>query len=196
MKHKQNIDDNQDQNSSVRHEDFEKMIFLYQRELVDFIYKRTRDYHAAEDLCQETMIRAYRAMNTIESLARVKSWLYSIAYHVTIDWLRKQVNLKKKVASLRNGYVVEADPSVFSRIICQENERTKKKEIDRLWYVIRDLPPIYRKVVELRYKKWRSIAKIAKMTSIPESNVKVRLFRARRMLARAIERIGLDRIIS
>ena len=72
-----------------------------------------------------------------------------------------------------------ADETVMVR---EAREGTRKKVAD-IWKRVQDLPPIYREVFELRYRNWRPLAEIAQKLGIPEGNVKIRLFRARRMLS-------------
>lgn len=172
---------------------FEKRIFLFQPELLEFICRRTKDYHIAEDLCQETLFRAYQAMDTLHSFKRIKSWVFSIAFHVAVDWLRRKASLNRRFPAVVNTATTNFASTLDHSILEKEAKAIIRQDVDRLWVMANKLPPLYRKVFELRYRKWRPIAKISRMTDLPENNIKVQLFRARRMLQRAIEREGMQR---
>ena len=179
---------------TVRGLSFDRFVELYRQDLLDYIKRRIRDHHAAEDLCQETFVRAFQAFDTLKSLSRMRGWLYSIAYHVTVDWLRGMAARRRcRMAYAGSGGAPRAAPPSDTEVLCREENRLRHRRFDRIWTLAKDLPPIYRQVFELRYRRWRPIAGISKHLGLPEGNVKVRLFRARKMLFRAVERKGLDR---
>ncbi|MHC4946600.1 MAG: RNA polymerase sigma factor [Planctomycetota bacterium] len=171
-----------------RNKVFLKIVIRHRGALVKYLYKRIKDYHLAEDLCQETLIRAYTALSTLEEPARIKSWLYSIAYHVSVDWLRNHSARKRsEMPSTDYPYQEGGVPGIDEILMEREEEAQRRREVERLWGMVRELPPIYREVFELRYRTWRPIAQISRRIGIPEGNVKVRLFRARRMLMNDLE---------
>lgn len=174
-----------------RQDDFETIVQKYGPELTEYINRRIRDFHIAEDLCQEALLRAYKAMSTLESPGRIKSWLYSIAFHVTVDWLRNRAAGKRSPSSLdRRNNVPRAAPGIDEVVIDREERQMIRQQIEKVWRCVKELPPIYREAFELRYRRWRPIAQISQIVGTPEGNVKVRLFRARRMLAKLFERSG------
>ena len=165
-------------------EDYDSILESYRRGLVDYISRRTRDYHTAEDLCQETLFRAYKARTTLESPGRFRNWLFSIAYHVTVDWIRHRYAGKRSApVKEKHRLALDAAPASDEALILREDRHRIEQQIECLWSLVEDLPPIYREVFGLRYSNWRPIAQIAREIGIPEGNVKIRLFRARRMLA-------------
>jgi RNA polymerase sigma-70 factor (ECF subfamily) len=171
---------------------FEELLESYRGGLTEYISRRTCDHHAAEDLCQEALFRAYRARHTLESPRRVKGWIYSIAFHVTVDWIRHRCAGKRSIHVLeKNRQAPVAAPGSDRNLILQEERERIRRQADCLWKLVKDLPPIYREVFELRYRTWRPIAQIAHEIGIPEGNVKIRLFRARRMLATLVACRGL-----
>jgi RNA polymerase sigma-70 factor (ECF subfamily) len=165
--------------------DFEAIARRYRPGLVRFIFKRMRDYHMAEDLCQEVLYRAYRALDTLESPEKLQGWLYSVAFHVTVDWLRSQ-SVPRKVAAVKEWTrsLEVSTPSTEAVMVQRDEGMALQRDKVRLWRAVRKLPPIYRQVIELRYNEWRPIARISRMTGISEANIKVRLFRARYLLSK------------
>jgi len=164
-----------------------KRMNAYRPRLIRYLSRHTRDYHTAEDLCQETMFRAYTSLSSLDSRGRLKSWLYSIAYHVAVDWMRSRSTRKRAFTMMSRAIRDRDDGSgVESALIDREERDRIKEEVRRLWGLVRELPPIYREVFEERYRNWHPIAQISKRMGIPEGNVKVRLFRARRMIMKRI----------
>jgi RNA polymerase sigma-70 factor (ECF subfamily) len=150
----------------------------YQPGLIRYLVRYTNDYHSAEDLSQETLFRAYNSLSTLDEPSNLKSWLYSIGFHIAVDWLRNRFALKRysRTAQVKGGVemlIEESSDSDWAR---------EKAEV--LWSLVRELPPIYREVFEERYRSFRPIALISRRIGVPEANVKVRLFRARRMLVK------------
>ncbi|MFH1998654.1 MAG: RNA polymerase sigma factor [Planctomycetota bacterium] len=167
---------------------FNRTILEHRGALVKYLYRRTRDFHIAEDLCQETITRAYFALSTLDSPDRIKNWLYSIAYHIAVDWMRGRIAGMRIAHALKPHLPMEGTGIGADLIMIQEEETaSRERQVRLLWGKVRQLPPIYREIFELRYGKWCPIAQIARQTGIPEGNVKVRLFRARQMLLRLFE---------
>ncbi|MDQ0225762.1 RNA polymerase sigma factor [Metabacillus niabensis] len=64
----------------------------YGQAILTFILLMVRDYQQAEDLTQETFIKAFRNQHQFERKSSVKTWLYSIAHNVTKDYFRKNTH--------------------------------------------------------------------------------------------------------
>src|SRR6187401_3029742 len=68
-------------------EEFEEVAQRYRRELVAHCYRMTGSVHDAEDLVQETYLRAWRAYHSFEGRSSVRTWLYRIATNVCLTAL-------------------------------------------------------------------------------------------------------------
>lgn len=148
----------------------------YQPGLIRYLMRYTNDYHTAEDLSQEALYRAYTSLPTLDEPSNLKSWLYSIGFHITVDWLRN------RFARKRSSFTAPVKGCVDTLVSERGESEWAKEKADVLWSLVRELPPIYREVFEERYRSFRPIAQISRRIGVPEANVKVRLFRARRML--------------
>src|SRR3989338_11330794 len=73
-------------------EQFEDVVKKHQRDILNFHYRLVGNRFEAEDLAQETFLKAYNKLDSLKEQEKVKSWLYSIARNVTIDFFRKNKN--------------------------------------------------------------------------------------------------------
>ncbi len=58
------------------------------------------DHHTTDDLCQEVFLRAYETYHTLIRKKSLRSWLFSIGYHATVDWIRKRSTSMKMLRNL------------------------------------------------------------------------------------------------
>jgi RNA polymerase sigma-70 factor (ECF subfamily) len=81
-----------DMTSSTRdeHARFEVLFVTYQHPLLNYLYRLVGDSARAEELCQETFTRAYRARRSLEQVQNARAWLYRIATNAARDHLRRR----------------------------------------------------------------------------------------------------------
>jgi RNA polymerase sigma-70 factor (ECF subfamily) len=129
----------------------------------------------AEDATQETFIRAYTRLASYRSGSNFRAWLLSIAAHWSIDQLRRQqavaLDLTLPLASDEDG----------PELLAMRAER--RREVRQH---LATLPERYRGVVELRYWQGLSYAEVGATLTEPTSTVRMRLFRAHRLLRAAM----------
>jgi len=144
----------------------------------------TRDQTAAEDLVQETYLRAVRAFGQLMANSNLKSWLFVIMRNAWLNQLRhtrsgpRFVELDdEKVESVYQNDRVNEDPHVVY---------LRKLEREEIRVAIADLPELYREIIVLRDLEGFSYQEIATMLSCPAGTVMSRLGRARAKLRRAL----------
>lgn len=131
-----------------------------------FILKSIRDKDVAHDIVQDTFIKVWKNADNI-SYGKIKSYLFSTAYHTMIDWTRKE----KKKERFDAVNEIEYSHSV---------QYSDTKEIlDR---ALQTLPELQRNLVLLRDYEGYSYKEIGEICSITEAQVKVYIFRARKAL--------------
>ncbi len=131
-----------------------------------FALKHLRNEMSAKDIVQETYTKVWIKHADI-SFEKVKSYLFTTAYHLIIDWLKKEK---------RNGdfeAISSDENSVF------QNHIDLKEIIDK---ALLRLPEIQKTVVLLRDYEGYNYSEIAEITDLSESQVKVYIFRARKTL--------------
>lgn len=157
---------------------FSELVRRHSGPLTRFLVRRVRTPQDAEDVAQETFVRAHRKMERYEPRYRFTTWLFTIAARLASDSLRKREELTGQV-------VPEAvDEVTPGRIL----ELTEAK--GNLWQTAANLLPSGQyDALWLRYGEDRSIAEIAEQLGKTRVHVKVLLHRARLRLA---ERLTSD----
>src|SRR3972149_3252691 len=69
---------------------FEQLIYDTQNMIYGIAYSHVQDTNIAEDLAQETYLKAFVSLNGLKNPSKIKTWLASIAHHTAIDWCRKK----------------------------------------------------------------------------------------------------------
>jgi RNA polymerase sigma-70 factor (ECF subfamily) len=146
--------------------EYNKSVDLYSDRIYRFILKNISDLHKAEDIVQDCYEKLWKTHENV-SYEKVKSYLFTTAYHTMIDYLRKDK---------RSAYTEESTFEEES----YENHYSDLKEI--LNNAVNKLPDIQRMVVLLRDYEGYSYNEIGEMTSLTESQVKVYIYRARLFL--------------
>ncbi len=167
---------------------FEVLIRRYN----SYLYKIGRSYgfnhHDVEDLMQETFINAYQNLGRLENKAYFKSWLIRIMLNECYRKRQKTV-LRKEVAD--DTFLYEKTIPMFSG---NNNNDTEKNVGNRelksvIENAIQRIPVDYRMVFTLREMNSMSVNETAKVLDITETNVKVRLNRAKAMLRKEVEKM-------
>ena len=160
-------------------EAFDALMDLYRERIVRMALHMVGNMEDAQDLCQETFIRVYRALETYDPRRAFSPWLYRIAHNAVLDHLRrKKARPTLSEPDLAQPFEEAPDPTA------ENPQRTvMSKEIYReVREAIHSLPDNYRSVMVLRFLEDLSYAEIAESLDLTEANVMMRISRARRML--------------
>ncbi|WP_439130335.1 RNA polymerase sigma factor [Polaribacter sp.] len=153
-------------------------VFTYQ-------LKRTKSENDAEDIAMQTFAKAFDKIHTFDDSYGFKTWLITISKNVHIDLLRKKkvsINTETTKEQEEKVYlVVDENPTPEDKIIREQN-------LAKLLRDIKQLKPKYQEVIQLRYFQELSYKEIAKQINEPMNNVKVKLLRAKKLLAAIIEK--------
>jgi RNA polymerase sigma-70 factor (ECF subfamily) len=140
----------------------------------------TGDPAAAEDVVQEAFLKLMAGADAIEGRSRLATWLYRVAYNASIDRLRDQ---KRVVAVPEEDGEDLPMPSLLVDFRLSPDEMLKDSETRRaLEDAVASLPPSLRGAFLLRDVEGLSTAEAAEALSVTETNLKVRLHRARLLL--------------
>ncbi|MCA6423246.1 MAG: sigma-70 family RNA polymerase sigma factor [Flavobacterium sp.] len=156
----------------------------YWNEVYGFMLKRTENETDSEDITIETFSKAFDKIATYNPEFQFNTWLIAIAKNVHIDMLRKKkstVFIEITDEEDQQAYnVADSSPSA-------EDELIKEQNLSRLLQFIKELKPHYQEVIQLRYFQEMSYQEIAEQLNEPLSNVKIKLLRAKKLLAEIIE---------
>ncbi|WP_034747963.1 RNA polymerase sigma factor [Halalkalibacter wakoensis] len=141
----------------------------YSHSIFSYILLMIQDQQLAEDLTQETFIKAYKNYASFKGNSSPKTWLFTIARHTTIDYVRK----RKPVSYLKELLTVKKDKEPLPDEVVQIKESSKE-----LYDALSHLKKTYRDVLILRKVKEFSTKETAEILNCSESKVKSTLNRA------------------
>ncbi len=151
-------------------EAFESLVRRYQRMIYALTYRLSRSAADADDLTQETFIRAYQQLDTFRADAKFSSWLYRIAINQSLNWRQRTVRRAEvhQEWEIQSSSPTPPDAALAGRV--QE--------------ALLKLPPKQRAAVVLTTYDGLNHAEAAKVLGCSETTVSWRLFAARRKLKR------------
>ena len=157
----------------------------YWNEVYGFMLKRSENETTAEDITIETFSKAFDKLATYNTEFQFNTWLIAIAKNVHIDLLRKKkLSLFVEITNDENHQaynIADTTPSAEDVLITEQN-------LSRLLQCIKELKPHYQEVIQLRYFQELSYQEIAIKINEPLSNVKIKLLRAKKLLAEIIQK--------
>lgn len=145
--------------------------------VIHFLYRMVLDPSISEELAQEVFLRVYRSRATYEPTAKFTTWLFRIATHLALNWLRDarnergQERLDDDTSAMPARQVSDRRPSIEQTLL----HRAKMQEIRR---AIALLPEKQRAAVLMHKYEEMEYSQIAKVLGCSESAVKSLLFRA------------------
>jgi RNA polymerase sigma-70 factor (ECF subfamily) len=163
---------------------FRAIVERHQQTVYRLVLRMVRDGALAEDIAQETFLKAYRALPGYDPRWKLSSWLLKIAHNATIDHLRRQ---RLDTTPLDLGPESEgASPieRVADTSVLGAEQQMRGKALARdLQTALGALDPVYRELLLLRFQEGMAYQEIAEVTGLPLGTVKVRLHRGRKRLA-------------
>ncbi len=153
--------------------EYNQSVKLYSDRLYRFILKSIRDIQKAEDIVQDSYEKLWKNVENVNN-EKVKSYLFTTAYHTMIDRIRKE-----KRSSFTEDLKLQEES--------HENNYSDLNEV--LKEAVNRLPEIQRMVLLLRDYEGYSYEEIGELTRLNESQVKVYIYRARVFLKKYIGKI-------
>lgn len=157
---------------------FAKIVESYHKPVFNLCYRMLGNAGDAEDAAQETFLRAYKSLDRYDQARSFATWLLSIASHYCIDQLRKQKFYGFSMDDEDNAWLEPPAPGPNPEVTVSISE--KQIQVQDL---LKQLSPIDRSAVVMRYWYDYSYQEIADALSLTVSAVKSRLHRSRRELA-------------
>ncbi len=156
----------------------------YWNEVYHFMLKRTENETEAEDITIETFSKAFDKIAQYNEKYQFNTWLIAIAKNVHYDQLRKQKNKFYQLNDLNTNQaknIIDESPTAEDNLIYDQH-------LAELLHFIKQLKPNYQEVIQLRYFHELSYQAIADQLGEPLSNIKIKLLRAKKLLAEIIQK--------
>ncbi len=173
-------------------EAFRELVERFGRPVFALVVRIVRRGEIAEELAQETFVKAWRALARFDPARKFSSWLFKIAHNCALDALRRRgeetFSLDEPLADGESERELPADPKAENPL-SRATARAAGRELER---ALSGLRPRYREILLLRFAEGLSYEEIAEVTGTPLGTVKVHLFRARKELADAMRAAGWD----
>ena len=144
------------------------------RSLYGTAFRMTRNAHDAEDLVQETLLRAYRAFDGFTPGSNIRAWLYTILHRVRTDAFRRSRRSPQTVEMADEGPAVPPPQDALAR------------GGEDLVRALESLPDVFRDAVVLRDVEDFSYQEIARILDVPIGTVMSRIHRGRALMRTAL----------
>lgn len=166
----------------------EKLFHMHYKDIYRYLYSLTHDVSLSEDLASEVFLEVVKSIAAFREESDVKTWIFSIARHKWVDYLRKKNRqVKTEVLSELVG---------GSQALCVNNEKgieekyLEKELLQRIARLLEEEPERTRNIVKLRMEGY-SFYEIGKSQGISESSARVIYFRAKEKIRQKLEKEGL-----
>ncbi|MAT79318.1 MAG: RNA polymerase subunit sigma-70 [Flavobacteriales bacterium] len=141
----------------------------------NYLLKKTSNEYISEEITIKSFSKAFEKIKMYDPKYNFKTWLISIAKNNYSDYLKKKKLLFKEVSSQKiESIVSEINPE--QHMINRENYDNLNSKID-------ELKPMYRDMIKYRYLEDLSIQEISKKLNQPVNTVKIKIFRAKKLLS-------------
>jgi RNA polymerase sigma-70 factor (ECF subfamily) len=152
--------------------------------IYSYCYRNCLDQAAAQDIAQETFIKAARALATFRLGASFRSWLYRIATNTARDWQRSRARENRLAEQIAQNWSEEAE--------CEAAPATTEEHA-RVFEALQSLPNEWREAVVLVFYEEMNHAAAAQILGCAETTISWRIFRAKQKLKKLLTGKGSRR---
>lgn len=160
---------------------FNTLLNTYWSDIYRFQFSKTGNEDEAQDITIKTFSKAFDKIHLYDNRYNFKTWLISISKNIFIDDLRKKrndtISLNKKESEAYK--IFDETPSAEDQLIIDQN-------LAQLLQHLKQLKPDHQEIINLRYFREMSYKEMADFLNEPMSNIKVKLLRAKKLLAEII----------
>lgn len=162
---------------------YKYLLNKYWKDVFNYQFSKTNNEDEAEDITIKSFAKAFDKLSAFNDNYNFKTWLITISKNIYIDHLRKEKKTTISITKNDNSvYNIKDDaPSAEDLIITEQN-------LAKLLADIKKLKPHYQEVIQLRFFQELSYKEIANELNEPMNNVKVKLLRAKKLLAEIIKK--------
>lgn len=183
-----------------RRQEFEEIAMRHIDSLYNMALRLVFNKEEAEDLVQETYLKAYRFFNTFEKGTNIKAWLFKILRNTFINKYRKTMSMPNEffyedAESLNNHVTYDQEAKSEEPADTLESKYTDLSNLmeDDVKHAIDSLPVEYREAILLSDVEGLSYKDIAEITNVPIGTIKSRLNRGRKLLQKSLREYAKER---
>jgi RNA polymerase sigma-70 factor (ECF subfamily) len=169
---------------------YRELVRRYERPVFALLYRMVRDRELAEDLAQETFVKALNAIDSYRPEFKFSSWIFKIANNAAIDHLRRRELDTLSLDGSPHAETPEAMQATALQIGARQESPLDAVEAKELGGAIEAaigrLRPEYRSCILLRHVEGRAYEEIAEILDLPLGTVKTYIHRARNELRLAL----------
>ena len=159
---------------------FACLVRKYQKRVHALAWRKTGDFHIAEDITQETFLQVYRKLATLKDPNQFPSWLYVITNHCCLAWLRKK---RIQTQPLEEIDIAMIEKSSYSRHVAEEQaESAAEAKRELVENLLAKLKESDRTVITLYYFGEMTYTEIGEFLGVSANAVRIRVRRARERL--------------
>ncbi|MDE0396500.1 MAG: sigma-70 family RNA polymerase sigma factor [Candidatus Poribacteria bacterium] len=159
---------------------FSALVKKHQKPVHALAWRKTGDFHIAEEITQDTFLKAYQNLSTLKEPQKFAGWLYVIAANYCKMWRRKK---RLSTQSLEDTDSAELERATYSGYVIAENERTTAEaQREVVKQLLAKLQESDRIVITLYYLGGMTYEEISEFLGVSVSTIKSRLYRARQRL--------------
>ena len=159
---------------------FSELVEKYQKQVHALAWRKVGDFHTAEDITQDTFLKAYQRLHTLKEPQRFAGWLYVIASRRCLAWFRKK-HLQKQ--ALENIGTPVTNRDAYSRHVVEEQAKTvDEAQQEVVKKLLETLKESDRTVITLHYFGEMTCEEMSEFLGVSANTIKSRLRRARNRL--------------
>ena len=159
---------------------FTQLVKKYQKPVHALVWRKIGDFHIAEEITQDTFLKAYEKLPTLKEPQNFAGWLYVIATRQCVAWLRKK---RLWTQASEDTDIAQLEKTAYSGYVIEENERmavdAQREAVKKL---LAKLQESERTIITLRYFGEMSSAEIGEFLGVSANTIRSRLHRAQQRL--------------
>jgi len=168
---------------------FSHLVDRHKNKAFNLAFRICGNHEEAEELTQDSFLKAYRSLKSFKMKSSFGTWLYRIVYNTAISHVR----IKKKGVLSLEDFPADATDFIGSCISEEEAENDYRNALVN--FALQKINEEERGLISLYYYQEMSTDDISDVTGISKSNIKVKLFRARQKMLEIIEKIEKKKLI-
>jgi RNA polymerase sigma-70 factor (ECF subfamily) len=161
---------------------FEELYQRFSGPIFNYLLRLIHEQAVAEELLQEVFVSVWEGASRFRGQSRVSTWLFRIAHHRAVDWLRK-----RRPALLEGDKQLLSDPDLEP-----EAETLEAWRVDQVQAALAQLSADHRAILELVFFQELSYREVARVIDCPVGTVKSRVSYAKRQLNGVLKRMGFE----